>query len=105
MLALTSEDAHRIKNTMSGSWHLGNVSLLHKMTIFYESFRICLAFAIERSQKFHDTTTTTLSQDQLLAQAGGLREFLFYSVLGKAGEIMRDFFISREEATLTQKTS
>ena len=96
-LALTSEDAHRIMNTMSGDWHLENESLLYKMTIFYQSFQICLAFAIERSQKFHDTRTTTLSQDQLLAQAGGLREFLFYSVLGKAGEIMRAFFISREE--------
>jgi hypothetical protein len=96
-LALTSEDTHGVMNTMSGSWHLDNVSLLHKMTIFYQSFRTCLRCAIEHSQKYHDLTTTTLLQDQLLAQARGHRELLFYSVLEKAGEIMHAFFTSRRE--------
>ncbi|KAH8747391.1 hypothetical protein BGZ57DRAFT_916761 [Hyaloscypha finlandica] len=100
ILFLTSEKSHRFMNTWLESWHLDNVSLLHKMTIFYQSFRTCLGFAIfaiEYGQESHDLTTTTLSQDQLLAQAGGHREFLFYSVLAKAGEIMHAFFISRGE--------
>jgi hypothetical protein len=101
--ALTSEDAHRTMNTMSGSWHLGNVSLLHKMAIFCQSFQACLGIAIEHSQKYHDLTTTTLLQDQLLAQAGGHREFLFYSVLEEAGEIMHAFFISRGEGYTDKK--
>jgi hypothetical protein len=97
ILALTYEDAHRIMNTMSGSWHLDNVSLLHKMTIFYQSFRTCLVLAIKHTQELHDLTTTTLSQDRLLAQAGGHRMLLFYSVLEKAGEIMHAFYSSRGE--------
>jgi hypothetical protein len=94
-LAFTSEDAHRIINTMSRSWHLDNVGLLHKMTIFYKCFQTCLGFAIKQSQEFHDLTATTLSQDQLLAQAGGHRALLFYFVLEKAGEIMHAFYSSR----------
>jgi hypothetical protein len=95
ILALTSEGAHRIMNTMSASWHLGNVSLLHKMTIFYQSFKTYLRFAIELSQAHHYLPTTTLLQDRLFAQAGGHRELLFYFVLGKAGEIMHAFYSSR----------
>jgi hypothetical protein len=90
-------------NTMSGSWYLDNVSLLHKMTIFYQSFRICLRFAIEHSQKFHDLTTTTLLQDQLLAQAGFHRELLFSAVLVNAGKIMHAFITSRGEGDTDTK--
>jgi hypothetical protein len=68
------------------------------MTIFYQSFRTCLRFAIELSQKSHNLTTTTLSQDQLLAQAGGHRELLFFVVLRTAMEIMHVSFTSRGEA-------
>lgn len=98
IMVLSPEVAHKIMNTMLGSWHLDNVSLLHKMTIFYQSFRTCLRFAIELSQKFHNLTTTTLLQDQLLAQAGFHRELLFFAVLRKAGEIMHASFTSRGEA-------
>jgi hypothetical protein len=91
------EIAHSIMNKMSGIWHLDNVSLLYKMTIFYLSFRTCLRFAIKHSQKFHDLTTTTLLQDQLLAQARGHRELLFFTVLEQASEIMHAFFTSRGE--------
>ena len=67
------------------------------MTIFYKSFRTCLGFAIEHSQEFHDLTATTLSQDQLLAQAGYHRALLFYLMLEITGRIMHDFFSSRGE--------
>jgi hypothetical protein len=97
IIVLTPEDALGIMNTMSGSWHLDNVSLLHKMTIFYQSFRTCLRCAIGYSQKSHDLTTTTLSQDQLLAQARAHRELLFFTVLEEASEIMHAFFTSRGE--------
>jgi hypothetical protein len=93
---LTSED-HKVTNTMLRSWYLENVSLLYKMTIFHEAFRVSLEVAIERTLYFNDNEAITLSQDQLLAHAGSHREMLFIYVLETASEIMQAFLTFRRE--------